>query len=137
MRLRTVPCPHQGKDRERCWLCKAERNCRPLIRELGSFEAHLEAWTREIADVRVHGTTGEAPIERFQRAEATALKSAAGIPPFHAARELIRRVQADCAVEIDGNAYSVPWRLIGETVRATISDGIVRIYHASEEVAVI
>jgi Mu transposase-like protein len=24
----------------------------------------------------------------------------------------------DCAVEIDGNAYSVPWRLIGETVRA-------------------
>jgi transposase len=92
------------------------------------FEAHLEAWAREVADVRVHGTTGEAPIERFRRAEATALKSIAGIPPFHAARELIRRVQADCAVEIDGNAYSVPWRLISETVRATITDGIVRIY---------
>jgi transposase len=101
-----------------------------------ALEAHLEAWTREIADMRVHGTTGEAPIERFSRAEATALKSVAGIAPFHAARELIRRVQADCAVEIDGNCYSVPWRLIGETVRATITDGIVRIYHASEEVAV-
>ena len=37
------------------------------------FEAHLEAWAREVADVRVHGTTGEAPIERFRRAEATAL----------------------------------------------------------------
>jgi hypothetical protein len=86
--------------------------------------------------LRVHGTTGEAPIERFRRAEATALKSIAGIPPFHAARELIRRVQADCAVEIDGNAYSVPWRLISETVRATIPDGIVRIYHGSQEVAV-
>jgi hypothetical protein len=35
-----------------------------------ALEAHLEAWTREIADVRVHGTTGEVPIERFQRAEA-------------------------------------------------------------------
>lgn len=101
-----------------------------------AFEAHLEAWTRDVADVRVHGTTGETPIERFQRAEATALKSVVGIPPFHAARELIRRVQADCAVEIDGNAYSVPWRLIGETVRATITDGIVRIYHGSQEVAV-
>jgi transposase len=101
-----------------------------------AFEAHLEAWTREVADVRVHGTTGEAPIERFRRSEAAALKSVAGIPPFHAARELIRRVQADCAVEIDGNAYSVPWRLIGETVRATITDGVVRIYHASDEVAV-
>jgi transposase len=101
-----------------------------------AFEAHLEAWTREVSDMRVHGTTGEAPIERFSRAEAAALKSIAGVPPFHAARDLVRRVQADCAVEIDGNAYSVPWRLIGETVRATISDGIVRIHHASREVAV-
>jgi len=54
-----------------------------------------------------YGTTGEVPIQRFQRAEAKALKPVAGIPPFHVARELIRRVQADCAVD-DGNAYSVP-----------------------------
>jgi transposase len=101
-----------------------------------AFEAHIEAWTRAVADVRVHGTTGETPIERFSRAEATALKSIAGIGPFHIARELIRRVQADCAVEIDGNAYSVPWRLIGETVRATIADGVVRIHHGGQEVAV-
>jgi hypothetical protein len=58
------------------------------------------------------------------------------MPPFQAARELIRRVQADCAVEIDGNAFSVPWRLIGEMVRATIVDGIVRIHHGTHEVAV-
>jgi len=100
-----------------------------------AFEAHLEAWTREIADVRVHGTTGEAPMVRFKRDEAKALRSIGGIPPFHVARELIRRVQADCAVEIDGNAYSVPWRLIGETVRVTIMDGSVRIYHGSQQVA--
>jgi transposase len=101
-----------------------------------AFEAHLEAWTRDVADVRVHGTTGEAPIERFRRAEAQALKPIAGRPPFQAARELIRRVQSDCAVEIDGNAYSVPWRLIGEMVRATIIDGIVHIHHGLHEVAV-
>jgi transposase len=101
-----------------------------------AFEAHLEAWTREIADVRVHGTTGEPPIERFRRAEAKALRSIAGVPPYHVARELIRRVQADCAVEIDGNAYSVPWRLIGETVRATVMGGMVRIHHGTQEVAV-
>ena len=101
-----------------------------------ALEAHLDAWTREIADVRVHGTTGEAPIVRFQRDEAKALRSIAGIPPFHVARELIRRVQADCAVEINGNASSVPWRLIGETVRATVMDGTVRIYHGRQQVAV-
>jgi len=101
-----------------------------------ALEAHLEAWTRDVADVRVHGTTGETPIDRFQRAEAKALKPIAGVAPFHATRELIRRVQSDCAVEIDGNAYSVPWRLIGETVRATITDGVVRIHHGIHEVAV-
>lgn len=64
-----------------------------------ALEAHLAAWTREIADRRVHGTTGEVPIERFQRAEASALGPVAGIPPFAAARELVRKVQADCAAK--------------------------------------
>jgi hypothetical protein len=36
--------------------------------------------------------------------------------------------QFECAPylrwRIDGNAYSVPWRLIGEVVRATIMDGL-------------
>ena len=39
-------------------------------REFGSWgelEAHLVRWTREVADVRIHGTTGEAPLERFRR----------------------------------------------------------------------
>src|SRR5580704_18706457 len=26
-----------------------------------AFEAHLDAWTREVAEIRIHGTTGEAP----------------------------------------------------------------------------
>jgi hypothetical protein len=51
-------------------------------------------------------------------------------------RELVRRVQADCAIQIDGNSYSVPWRLIGESVRATVAEGRVRIHHRGEEVAV-
>jgi transposase len=101
-----------------------------------ALEAHLEEWTREIADQRVHGTTGEVPVERFQRAEAKALQSIAGIPPFAVARELVRKVQGDCAIEVDGNAYSVPWRLIGESVRVTLADGQLRVTHAGQEVAV-
>lgn len=101
-----------------------------------AFEAHLNHWMREIADQRVHGTTGEVPIERFQRAEAGALRPVAGIPPFAASRELVRKVQADCAIEVDGNAYSVPWRLIGERVRVILAGGQLRICHAGREVAV-
>jgi transposase len=100
------------------------------------FEAHLDWWLREIADVRVHGTTGEAPLLRFQRDEAAALKPLGGRPPFRQVRELERRVQADCTVQIDANSYSVPWRLIGEGVRVTVAAGRVRIHHAGAEVAV-
>jgi transposase len=100
-----------------------------------AFEAHLEAWTREVADVRIHGTTGEAPLVRFWRDEATALKPIAGIAPFRSLRELSRVVGADCMVEIDGNAYSVPWRLIGERVRVTVTDTAIRVHHGTCEVA--
>lgn len=100
-----------------------------------AFEAHLASWTREVADVRIHGTTGEAPLERFRREEAAALRPLAGRPAFHATRELIRRVQSDCAIDVETNSYSVPWRLIGERVRVVVADGIVRIAHAGRLVA--
>jgi transposase len=100
-----------------------------------ALEAHLSWWMREIADVRIHGTTGEPPLVRFQRDEATALRPIDGRPAFWQMRELMRRVQADCAVEIDANSYSVPWRLIGESVQVVVSDGRVRILHAGQEVA--
>jgi len=100
-----------------------------------ALEAQLAWWQREIADERVHGTTGEPPIERFRRAEASALQAINGRPPFRQIRELVRRVQADCAVELDTNAYSVPWRLIGETVRVVVAGGRVGIRHRDCEVA--
>ncbi|WP_161495086.1 Mu transposase domain-containing protein [Bradyrhizobium canariense] len=51
-------------------------------------------------------------------------------------RELTRVVGNDCAVEIDTNSYSVPWRLIGERVAVTIAAGEVRIRHGLHQVAV-
>jgi hypothetical protein len=100
-----------------------------------ALEAHLAWWMREIADVRGHGTTGEAPRVRFERDEAAALKPLAGRPAFRQMRELVRRVQSDCAIELDTNAYSVPWRLIGETVRVVVVGGRVSIRHRGGEVA--
>jgi hypothetical protein len=74
----------------------------------------------------MHGTRGETPRQRFDRDEAAAPRSLAGIPPLMMARDLLRRVGADCAIEVDGNAYSVPWRRIGERVRVTVGSGSVR-----------
>ena len=70
------------------------------------------------------------------RDEAKALQPLAGRPPFAPTRELIRVVAADCCVEVDTNAYSVPWRLLGERVRVAVTGDVVRIAHGAGEVAV-
>jgi len=43
------------------------------------------------------------------------------------ARKLVRKAQADCVVGVDGNAYSVSWRRIGESVRVVIAGEQLRI----------
>lgn len=101
-----------------------------------ALEAHLARWEREIANARMHGTTGEVPLVRFGRDEASRLKSIADRLPFQTCRVLERRVRNDCAVEVDGNAYSVPWRLIGEQVEVVVSCRQVRVRHGVHEVAV-
>jgi len=126
----------KGKDERGVGYVKRNALAGRRFASWAELEAHLAAWTRDIADVRRHGTTGEAPLERFRREEAQALKAVAGIAPFVTARDLVRRVGSDCAVEVDGNAYSVPWRLIGERVQVTVGGGAVRILHAGREVAI-
>jgi transposase len=101
-----------------------------------AFEAHLAQWEREVANVSMHGTTGEAPMVRFQRDEAHRLKPLGDHPPFGRLRELSRLVGNDCAIEVDTNSYSVPWRLIGERVAVTVAAGEIRIRHGVREVAV-
>jgi hypothetical protein len=133
-------CPYRartkGKDERGVGYVKKNAIAGRRFENWSALEAHLDGWMREVADNRIHGTTGEAPIERFRRAEAGVLRSIAGVPPFAMARELVRKVQADRAVEVDSNAYSVPWRLIGESVRIVIAADTLRVSHAGCEVAV-
>jgi transposase len=126
----------KGKDERGVGYVKKNAVAGRSFESFAALEAHLDAWVRDVADLRIHGTTGEVPAERFARDEAAALRPIAGRTSFQILRELTRKVQADCAVEVDGNAYSVPWRLIGEQVRVTISAEALRIVHAGREVAV-
>lgn len=85
--------------------------------------------------MRTHGTTGEPPCLRFSRDEAHRLKPVDGFPAFLTSRDLVRRISSDCAVKVDGNAYSVPWRLIGERVSILVTGSELRVSHAGQEVA--
>jgi transposase len=99
------------------------------------LEAHLVRWTREVADVRVHGTTGKVPLERFLRSEAQALQPLEGKPSFLAERELVRIVHSDCCVEVEANWYSAPQALIRQRVSVLIRDQQVLIRHGGRIVA--
>lgn len=83
---------------------------------LDDFNAQLAAWQAEVADVRMHGTTHQRPIDRFAD-EAAALVPVAGHAGFLAAMVRERVVAEDWLVSIDGNRYSVPFGLIGKTVQ--------------------
>jgi transposase len=125
----------KGKDERGVGYVKGNAVAGRCFAGWAALEAHLAWWMREIADERDHGTTGEVPRVRFARAEAAALKPLDDRPPFRQVRDLVRRVQSDCAIELDTNAYSVPWRLIGETVQVVVAGGRVSIRHRGGEVA--
>lgn len=92
-------------------------------RSFASFDAlqrHLARWMVEVADRRIHGTTGEQPYVRFERDERAALRP---LPVRRLAvrtRRLTRRVSADCFVDIDTVRYSVPHRHVRETVEVVV-----------------
>ncbi len=69
----------KGKDERGVGYVKKNAIAGRRFESWSALEAHLDGWMRDIADQRVHGTTGEVPIERFRRAEAGALRSIAGI----------------------------------------------------------
>ena len=113
-----------------------KRNFAPgrQFRDLEDFNAQLAAWQAEVADERTHGTTHQRPIERFKD-EAAALVPTAGQPSFLAAMVRERVVAEDWLVSIEGNRYSVPFGLIGQSVQVVREGGHWMIRHRGQLVA--
>ena len=125
----------KGKDERGVGYVKRNAIAGHRFASLEELQAHLVRWMREVADVRVHGTTAEPPIERFERDERGALSPLAAKAPFLQVRELSRRVHTDACIELDTNRYSVPWKLIGEAVTVVVAEHQVRVLYAGQEVA--
>lgn len=104
------------------------------FRDLDDFNTQLTAWQTEIADLRVHGTTHERPVDRFAR-EAAVLIHTQGQPSFFRALRQSRVVADDWLVSIEANRYSVPWRLIGKTVEVVRVGECWQISHQGQCVA--
>lgn len=100
---------------------------RELIDLLDTRE-QLAEWNATIADLRLHGTTHERPLDRFA-AEAGQLVPTVRQPSYRLETRYNRIVADDYLVSLDTNRYSVPFCLIGQTVELERRGGEVRISH--------
>lgn len=86
------------------------------------LQSKLLHWLNEVANVRIHGTTRQRPLDRFQ-IEKPLLQP---LPVHEPDVSIIRPVKAtkQCLVSFDGNAYSVPFLYAGRilTVKATLHE---------------
>lgn len=83
-------------------------------------------WRDEVANVRIHGTTREKPMDRFQRE-----KPVLQILPVHSYDpSIIRALKAtsQALVHFDGNAYSVPYTYAYKTLLLKATPQEVRLF---------
>ena len=92
-----------------------------------ALDEHLVWWMLNVADTRIHGTTGEKPIDRFP-AEKAALRPLGNHPSYLRVRHLSRRVAADGRIDVDTNRYSVPPQFIGATLEVTIEADTLQVF---------
>jgi len=91
-----------------------------VLVDIHHARCELARWVKEIAEERIHGTTGRRPREVFKEEERAALRPLPGVP-YERVEWKEAKVHRDCHVVFEKRQYSVPWRLVGQEVwiRAT------------------
>ena len=105
------------------------------IAGLTDFNARLRAWVWEIANLRVHGTTGEQVMARWE-SERPSLHPLHGQPAYPLVDEELRKVARDAFVAFQGSRYSVPWEYAGKEVWVRQNGGEVEVRYGQQRIAV-
>ncbi|WP_428776526.1 IS21 family transposase [Vibrio sp.] len=104
------------------------------FRDLSDANRQLHDWLLQEAGNRVHGSTHEKPLSRFAL-EQPLLTPLPTIPPELASWHQVK-VHRDCHVQFEKCLYSVPFKLIGQTLWLKASSGTVRLFREHALVAV-
>lgn len=80
--------------------------------DITDLNKQLEIWLNTVANVRVHGTTYERPVDRLIR------ETLSPVPrmPFPTFTRFARKVSRDGFFSYEGVLYSVPWQYAGAQV---------------------
>ena len=129
--FRIDPCPPadpQKKGIVEAGVKYVKRNFLPLrsFRDLADLNAQARGWVMQEAGTRVHGTTREQPLERFEL-EKPLMKPLPAIAPALASWHGVT-VHRDCHVQHERVLYSVPFVLVGKRLWLRATDGQVSIF---------
>jgi transposase len=96
--------------------------------------AQLAEWLEEIANARVHGTTGKVPREHYAEVEREAMLD---LPPGAYSQITWKqaKVHPDSHVAFERRLYSVPFKLIGQQLWVRAEGNSVVVYANDEKVA--
>lgn len=102
--------------------------------DLFDLNAQAMTWRDDFANHRVHDETGKVPALVFEHEEKRHLKP---VPetPFDTDDLDSSGVTKTFRVAFDRNRYSVPWRLVGQTVLVRANDEAVAIFLGPKQVA--
>ena len=94
--------------------------------DLADAQARAEAWCRDVAGQRIHGTTQARPLETFTALEAGVLLPVPAVydePVF-----TMVKVHRDFHVEVAKALYSVPQHYLGRRLQARADSELVKLY---------
>ena len=136
LRITPVACnvcaPHEKGKVENA-IKYVRRNFWPLRSFAGIADLRLQSrqWVNATANVRVHQTTGERPIDRLDKTKLRPLPDT-----FADLRETEQlRVYKDFAVRFDANTYTVPPWSVGKYVILKADHATVTIYYKEKKIA--
>ena len=94
----------------------------------------VHGWCLTTAGERIHGTTQEAPLARFQETEQERLKPLPDTP-YDLAVWKVAKVSRDGYITFERAYYSAPYRLVGQRLRVRGGAQAVRLYTLDYQLA--
>ena len=102
---------------------------------LADVNAELQRWVSEVANQRVHGTTHQQVLLRWDE-DQFAMQQVNGRQPYPYVDDEQRKVARDAYVSWQGSRYSVPWKYAGKEVWVRDSGRDVEVRYSSDRIAV-
>jgi transposase len=99
--------------------------------DLADVQKQVVIWLDTVANVRVHQTTGERPVDRLRKEALRPLPN--GLPDCRETASL--KVHKDFGVRFDGNVYTVPPWTIGKNITVKADHNSVEIYYKDRSIA--